>query len=295
MQSVSSRHGFTLVELLAVIAIIGVLVALLLPAMQAAREAARKAQCANNLRQIARALHAYHDGRRSFPPSTVVDKYYRGWWSWTARILPELDERPLYERLDLREDVWANCHKVKPYTSQRLAVLVCPSDPNGGQVHESDDECPGGEGFALTNYFGCRGTTRPNPEADGFSPLDLAHDGVFPGVNRTARLAQIVDGASKTILVGERPADPALLLGWWAAGVGIDERGLGDQVLDLSEGFYSEDHTAESRLFRYWSHHPSGAQFAMCDGSVRFLAYSIDEPTFRALGSRNGGEIVNGL
>ena len=86
-----------------------------------------------------------------------------GWWSWIARLLPELDERALYERVDLRQDVWTNCNKVKPCTSQQLAVLLCPSDPHNRRIYESDMDCPGGEAYALTNYLGCRGSTRPPP------------------------------------------------------------------------------------------------------------------------------------
>ncbi len=293
----SIRSGFTLIELLAVIAVIGMLIALLLPAVQAAREAARRTQCANNLKQIGLALHNCHDRCGSFPPSTVVDWNQpepSGWWSWIARVLPELDERPLFERLDLREDVWTNCHKYKPYTSQRLAVLLCPSDPHSDRVYESD-ECPGGEAYALTNYLGCRGSTRQDPPPSGPYPDELPGNGVFPDVNRVARLQQILDGTSHTILVGERPADHAAYWGWWAAGRGVDDHGLGNYVLDVSEGLHEGDLTDAADLLHYWSAHPGGAQFTMCDGSVRFISYSIDERAFLALASVRGGEVVSGF
>jgi prepilin-type processing-associated H-X9-DG protein len=274
-----------LVELLVVMAVIGILAALVLPAVQQAREAARRLQCQNNLKQIGLALHNYHDRAQSLPPLTAVDwnqPVPTGWWSWIARILPELDERALFERLDLREDVWLNCHKYKPYTSQRLSTLLCPSDPHNQQIFEADDVCPGGEAYALTNYLGCRGSTRRLPD-----------NGAFPDVNRTVRLKDILDGTAQTLLVGERPVDPTAYWGWWAAGRGIDEHGLGDYVLDVSEGLRAGGLSADDDLLHYWSPHPGGAQFAMCDGSARFLAYSIDKGTFLALGSRNGGEVVN--
>jgi hypothetical protein len=204
-----------------------------------------------------------------------------------------LDERALYERLDLGEDVWTNCHKVKPYTSQRLAVLLCPSDPHNERVYESDEECPGGEAYALTNYLGCRGSTRQEPDSDGFYPDELPGNGVFPDVNQVVRMRQIVDGTSQTILVGERPAELEAYWGWWAAGRGVDDHGLGDYVLDVSEGLHEGDLTDGAGLLHYGSAHPAGAQFTMCDGSVRLVAYSVDEQTFLALGSRNGGEIVS--
>ena len=96
-----NRTGFTLIELMVVIAVIAILIALLLPAIQQAREAARRTQCKNNLRQIGLALHNYHDRSRCFPPSTVVDQngLDTGWWSWITRTLPDLEQRPLYEHL----------------------------------------------------------------------------------------------------------------------------------------------------------------------------------------------------
>ncbi len=284
--SKSPRCGFSLIELMVVIAIIAVLTSLLLPAVQQAREAARRTQCRNNLRQIALALHNYHDRSRSFPPSTVVDHNGpdMGRWSWIVRVLPDLDQAPLYQHLDLDDDVWSVCSRYKPYTSQRLSVLMCPSDPNSEGIYESNGDCPLGEAYALTSYLGCRGSTRQLPD-----------DGLFPDANRGARLADILDGTSSTILVGERPADPQAYWGWWAAGVGFDGHGLGDYVLDTYEGLYAGDLTDNADLLHYWSAHTGGAHFAMCDGSVRFLSYSIDHETFLAIGSRNGGEVVSGF
>ena len=95
---------------------------------------------------------------------------------------------------------------------------------------------------------------------------------------------------SKTILVGERPTDPNAYWGWWAAGMGVDERGVGDQVLDVSEGLHPGAIGEQAGLLHYWSAHPGGVNFALCDGSVRFIDYSIDEATLLALGSTRGGE-----
>jgi prepilin-type processing-associated H-X9-DG protein len=223
------------------------LVALLLPAVQAAREAARRTHCANNLKQLGVALHNYHDRCRSFPPSTVVDwnrPEPTGWWSWIVRLLPELEERALYDQFDVREDVWTNSTRYKPHTSTRLAVLLCPSDPNGERVYKSDELSDVDEAFALTNYLGCRGSKR-------------------------------------------QAAGPA--------GRGLDEHGLGDYVLDVSEGLHEGSLVGDADLLHYWSAHPQGAHFAMCDGSVRFLTYAIDPSAFQALGSRNGGEVVSSL
>jgi prepilin-type N-terminal cleavage/methylation domain-containing protein/prepilin-type processing-associated H-X9-DG protein len=294
----NKRRGLTLIELLTVVAVIGLLVALLLPAVQAAREAARSVRCKNNLRQIGLALHAYHERCHSFPPASVVDwsrTEPTGWWSWIVRILPDLEEQALYDQFDMRDDVWANSAKYKQYTSTQLAVLLCPSDPNGERVYRSDAASAFDDAFALTNYLGCRGSTRQGLGPDGFYPNRMPGNGVFPDVNEVARFAQIVDGATQTILVGERPADPEAYWGWWAAGRGFDDHGLGDYVLDLSEGLHEGARSGSADLLHYWSAHRGGANFAMCDGSVRVLSYAIEHSTFLALGSRNGGEIVSGF
>jgi prepilin-type processing-associated H-X9-DG protein len=285
----------TLIELLVVIAVVGMLAALLWPAVQKAREAARRTQCQNNLKQIALALHAYHDRSRSFPPSTVVNwntPEPTGWWSWIVRILPDLEERALYDQFDLRDDVWTNSTRYKPYTSRRLAVLLCPSDPNSQLVYQSGAESSYDEAFALTNYLGCRGSTRQPADAEGKYPEKMPGNGVFPDVNQIVRLSHVTDGTSRTILVGERPADPEAYWGWWAAGRGVDDRGLGDYLLDASEGLREGDPAGDADLLHFWSAHPRGAHFAMCDGSVRFLTYAIDPSTFSSLGSRQGGEIT---
>ena len=282
--SLRSRSGFTLVELFVVTGVIAILIALLIPAVQQARETARRMQCRNNLRQIALALHNYHDRSGRMPPSTVVEwrrPEPTGWWSWIVRVLPDLDQQPVYSRLNLSENAWTRCHENKPYTSLRLAVLHCPSDPNSNGVYEADDVCPGGEAYALTSYLGCRGSTGRFPD-----------NGVFPDVNRATRLTDVLDGTSNTILVGERPADPEAYWGWWAAGLGVDDHGLGDYVLDTVDGLDAGDLTASDDLLHYWSAHAGGAHFGMCDGSVRMVSYAVDDEAFAALGSRSGREVT---
>jgi prepilin-type processing-associated H-X9-DG protein len=118
-------------------------------------------------------------------------------------------------------------------------------------------------------------------------------NGVFPDLNCVTRVADIRDGASQTLLLGERPAEPTAYWGWWATGFGFDSRGLGESVLDASEGLHAGDLAAGNDLLHYWSDHSGGAHFALCDGSVRFLSYSIDGQTLLTMGSRNGGEVVS--
>ena len=279
------KRGFTLIESLVVIAVIAILVALLLPAVQQVREAARRMRCKNNLKQIGLALHNYHDIAGSLPPQTVVDRTgpeETGWWSWRVRILPQLDQQTLYQHFDLSEDVWTNADKYKPYTSRKIQVFMCPSDPNVEQVAESFDIFPDGEAYALTSYHGSRGRGQSIPD-----------DGAFPAINRVVKLKDITDGTAHTILIGERPADTSAEWGWWAAGVGIDDEGLADHVLDAYEGFHTGNMSDTSNdLTHFWSAHSGGAHFAFCDGSIRFLSYSIDQNTYAALTSRNGKEVA---
>jgi hypothetical protein len=117
----------------------------------------------------------------------------------------------------------------------------------------------------------------------------LPGNGVFPDVNLVLRLGDILDGASQTILAGERPADAAAYWGWWATGYGLDGSGAGESILDASEGLYPGDLSGTADLLHYWSTHPGGAHFAICDGSVRFVSYSIEDASFFALASRDGG------
>jgi prepilin-type N-terminal cleavage/methylation domain-containing protein/prepilin-type processing-associated H-X9-DG protein len=283
MSSRPNRDGLTLIELLVVFAVISVLMALLVPAVQQVREAARRTQCRNNLKQMALALMNYHERSGTFPPSNVVSGSALDtlWWSWIARVLPELDQQPLSAQLNLNEDVWTNCHKYKPLRSTKLSVLLCPSDPHGGRVYESDSACPGGEAYALTNYLGCRGSTRSVPG-----------DGIFPDINAVTQLSHIRDGASQTLLLGERPAEPTAYWGWWATGYGHDSRGLGESILDASEGLRSGDLSSDADQLHYWSPHAGGAHFALCDGSVRFLSNGIELRVILSLASRSGDDLA---
>jgi prepilin-type N-terminal cleavage/methylation domain-containing protein/prepilin-type processing-associated H-X9-DG protein len=284
----SSRRAMTLVELLVVIAIIGLLIALLLPAVQSAREAARRTQCANNLKQIGFGLHNYHDTLKAFPPLTIYNDDSQqgalpsGWWSWLARILPYVEQGPLYDHLHVDQDAVApflNCEN-KQFVSQNLSVYLCPSDPYSANIWTADWGGPEAVAAAHTNYLGCRGKTRIVPG-----------DGVFPAANMDTRIKDIADGTSHTLLVGERPIDNVGEWGWWACGTGFDNNGLADHVLDCSEGLYYGVPGSPDELTHFWSMHRGGASFAFADGSVRFLFYTMDGNAFKNLGSRNGGEL----
>ena len=205
-----ARRAFTLIELLVVIAIIAVLIALLLPAVQAAREAARRSQCVNNLKQMGLALHNYHDAVLVFPPGYIAaGPYIDGetdaspGWSWASMILPQLDQSPLYSSINFWLPVQAPANTTATQTS--LNVFLCPSDQIPGRT------------FAVTDGFGNTvATVAPSSYADctGSDAADVAtglnNDGLGNGLfyrNSKIRIAAIIDGTSQTVMLLERPGE----------------------------------------------------------------------------------------
>jgi prepilin-type N-terminal cleavage/methylation domain-containing protein len=294
------RRGFTLVELLIVIAIIGILIALLLPAVQAAREAARRSQCSNNLKQISLALHNYHDVHKEFAPGFIwiygsgpTDSVREGNWGWGALILPYMEQQPLHDGLGVGPTPLA----VAVATPAKLAMMQnelsafrCPSDmgpvTNTGRLIAG----PPDSQLATSNYIGVndlRGWLRYN---DGTSGNEMTNaSGVF-GRNKGRKMSEITDGTSNTLAVGERnwqrKYDDGVLRTVLAGVVfGIrgqrnrDSWGLAD-ALGSARFRINYDNGASSPLSRsrrgFGSVHPGGTQFTLCDGSVRFISETID-------------------
>ncbi len=214
-----SRTGFTLVELLVVIAIIGILIALLLPAVQAAREAARRSQCSNNLKQIGLALQNYHDTYKTFPPEAVFGKastavpkpaYHH---TWCTAILPFMEQQPLYDSVDFTQRAWGQA-----IVSTVVPAFLCPSDDGYG-TNPSETH-----NLAVTHYVASEGYHWwPGAAVPGFSFAPSAdYQGVFAGGQAT-KMAKITDGTSNTILVAEcySAGYKPLSDGWWKNGTGI--------------------------------------------------------------------------
>lgn len=293
------RRGFSLIELLVVIGVIGILVGLILPAVQAARGAAARASCTNNLKQIALALHNFHDAHGQFPPMRAHSSPGsdpNAYLGWMALILPEMDQSGLYNAsvraCQLDPDTLHNPPHIGLATVVRN--YVCPSD--GRLWSPLTDKYL--VTAAFTSYIGIAGVMPPGATRGLLGIL-----GYSPG----CRIADITDGTSLTILVGERPPPDTLQAGWWypiydyycstirgpnngmslPGGKGCAEDDGCSVRVSLGPG--RTDNRCDR--FHFWSQHPGGANFVFADGAVHFLTYSA-EPLMIALGSINGGEVV---
>lgn len=316
------RHGFTLVELLVVIAIIGILVALLLPAIQAAREAARRTQCTNHLKQIGLGCLIYYDTKEAFPPGICVPYGTASgmvnpgacpdtdddpstnncpphpipgkFGSWLTWILPHMEEASLFDRLDLTMREYSYCKGPEAPGATVIQAYICPSDEALTKTITYVDTYY----FGINSYFGNAGTK-------AWPLFDSTLDGVI-FYNSKVRNSQILDGSSKTFLAGERYSnDPT-----WAAGTPLsDYRGwawtnynsgqdhLGDTAWPINStareiGIGSTG--LDARKTNFGSGHPGGANFVLCDGSVQFLTLesSGDLETLQRYSIRDDGEVV---
>jgi prepilin-type N-terminal cleavage/methylation domain-containing protein len=273
------QRAFSLIELLVVMAIIAILVALLLPAVHSAREAARRTQCRNNLHNIGIALHSYHDKYQCFPPgwlaSRVGDYVYPGYSSWLMAILPEIEQGPIFNSINMIRPAWApeNATVVR----ERLELYLCPSDPtNSGQFRMNwlgTDLT-----LAYSNYVGNLGRDFILDYYDygtGVQP-----DGVLYR-RSNVRMRDISDGSSMTLLAGERVNNDPLCRPMWAFGA------TSVVTADSSHGISEGEH---EYFWGFSSHHPQGAHFVMCDGSAGFISRRIDMTVFMNLSTREGAE-----
>lgn len=281
----SGRLGFTLVELLVVIAIIGILIALLLPAVQAAREAARRAQCTNNLKQLALACHNYHDTYQRFPAGQIVSGVTgassAGWgWGWSAMILPQMEQSTIRDQIDCGQAMAApqNIGLVRT----RIQSFLCPSatkvPENGvptGNPSGSGAFLIANPGVAPASYVGNGGafsnSFNPTEPADKKNGILMRDSGI--------RMADILDGTSNTALLGEAIHydflwDPKLY-GNARSSNGSSDAGLA--LLRIGEQRINPPSNASQVVLResFASYHPGGANFALCDGSVRFVGETI--------------------
>jgi prepilin-type N-terminal cleavage/methylation domain-containing protein len=318
-----ARRAFTLIELLVVIAIIAILIALLLPAVQQAREAARRTQCKNNLKQIGLALHNYHDNFLMFPPEGVIGPawnpavdHYKG--SNLVKLLPFIDQAPLYNIINFNT-IWAPDWTTPPpvmsgpaftNVSPVIPAYRCPSDTSG----------PAGAYTAAKNYAPCVGpnnSSGPNGcplytqapaghfgngtawsgRDGGMNPKAVS--GVFSGMAWAARIADITDGTSTTIAFGEMRPEcsdhgnhgwATVNSSWFMTNSPINwntcpgEPGYGAPCNIQNEWQVS---------MGFKSRHEGGAHFLLSDGSVQFLSENIDYDLYQRLGARSDNRAVS--
>jgi prepilin-type N-terminal cleavage/methylation domain-containing protein len=274
-----TRQAFTLVELLVVIAIIGILVSLLLPAVQAARESARRTQCNNNLKQIGIALHNYHDNFRSLPPGWIAfdnagnpdpEDGLPG-WGWAPHIFPYMEQINLHEQLDMDEDIDEPDNSIVKIT---IPGFLCPSDP--GEKRLFLDAEHGIVETTRSNYVGVFG-----PEELEDNPSDGL--GVFYHNSRVP-FSEVIDGLSNTFFVGERSTKIAPSL--WVGLV----HGIEDPMARVVGACDHTPNSKEAHFEDFSSYHSTGAHFVMGDGSVHLIDNEIDPDTYRALSTRMVGE-----
>jgi len=289
--STCSRRAFTLVELLVVIAIIGVLVALLLPAVQAARESARRMQCGNNLKQLALAVHNYHDVHNYYPPEMLTNPG----WGWGAFILPFIEQNALYDQLKPGSTVALPPARTLfggvMLLQQPVKAFKCPSNqtPPTNSFYSNPNNAADDHGYATSNYV-CNQQVLPH-----FT---------YPRL----RMANVTDGTTNVFLIGERrlnihPQDQrytgAIFIG---IGRGSDSQLSFHATTPINTPSFnstsltdaSAGDTARRLRFAISSLHPGGAQFAMGDGSVRFVSQNIatNPAAIAAANSTNGSDLT---
>ncbi|MEX1041640.1 MAG: DUF1559 domain-containing protein [Pirellulaceae bacterium] len=299
--------GFTLVELLVVIAIIGVLVALLLPAVQQAREAARRMQCQNNLKQLGLGLHNYHDTYQAFPAGRYVDANVNTYLGWGTMILPFLEQSALFDSIQANGGMtatasWDTIANVQLDARTVLNMFVCPSDIGGGlNLHPymlgvADDPS---SAYGKSNYVGIAGASNFDDTAD----LDGVFQHSFSPVQH-ARFADITDGTSHTAVVGERcslPGDgiPNNQGNAYRASLWIGDRNVGPGASSSMDVLTRMDRVGDNIQYTIFgvnnlclsSVHPGGVQMLLGDGHVTFVSENIDLRIYAAMGTMSGREI----
>ena len=310
------RSAFTLVELLVVVAIIGILVGMLLPAVQQVREAARRTTCANNIRQIGLGLINYESANQELPPGWITHSEMalvdEPGWGWSACLLPYMEQQNLYDQIDLAVAIDDDMHR--DIIRQVIPSYQCSSDPASnvvnldvhvehGEHEDYDDDDHEGRSFRDED---------DDHDHDDHDDDDHDHDelfasrsnysGVFgnfeiedaPGdgngaffANSRVRLRDFTDGLSNTMIVGERRNDLGTI-SWIGVVPELDE--------PLARIVGAADHSPNDiggHFEDFRSFHPGGINVVLGDGSGHFVANTIDEAVFQALASKSGGEVVS--
>ncbi|MBI1347487.1 DUF1559 domain-containing protein [bacterium] len=292
--------GFTLIELLVVIAIIAILIALLLPAVQQAREAARRTQCRNHLKQLGLAMHNYHDSLGVFPYGVQNAGVFHLRDTWFQQILPYIDQAPMFNNYAAWVGQWV-MDTPAAIRDAKISVMGCPSDPYSLQFGASGGLRSGAYGFQ-GNYVGCTGDQQLQGGDSG---------GLFFHRSST-RIRDCIDGTSNTLLMSEAIIRGPTTGGWGEAGGywgGGEGGGYGfttayppnstvtDQVYACKSTTWPNapctsltTYATQRNLAR--SNHTGGVHAVMADGAVRFVSSNVDSTTWKRLGTRAGQETL---
>jgi prepilin-type processing-associated H-X9-DG protein len=311
----------TLIELLVVIAIIAILIGLLLPAVQKVREAANRAQCLNNLKQIALAAHNYHDSRGQFPVGAHLPVFVgvrpTGATNLWVELLPYFEQDNVYRQWD-PNDNRNNFGGTGALSAHVIKILLCPSDPLPKRVVQTPPPSLGPvwpRGFYGMSSYGGNVGKRGFPPGPAPPYPGMTGDGIFY-IDSCVRMADITDGSTNTFLFGERfhrdlqydeqqpsvspGGAPLEQTGRWAEVAGPMGAMANVTLSTPVEINYrmppgGDLSTLENRACAFGSGHPGGANFAFADGSVRFVRDAIALQTLQALSTRSDGEVVSGM
>ena len=319
-----------MIELLVVIAIIAILIALLLPAVQQAREAARRTQCKNNLKQIGLAMHNYHDVYSAFPPAwipmidpaaadPIADSVLASSWAWPVFILPQIEQANLYNDLTSVEPGPGTPFPVNPGApnDKLLTAFVCPSDPGPEETKYGGF---GGQpnGYKKSNYAACGGMLDldhiPYVGTHNFirgHAVKRSNRRGMLGVGTRTRIRDVTDGTSNTILVGEVANDTPWSVSsvkqgnapiWIRSQSTSTGTSVSDYAVSLSVLRYSKSFTTGNQRsyainniltdFGFSSRHVGGAQFTLADGSSRFISENVDQTLYENLSTRADGNVI---
>lgn len=321
----TSRSGVTLIEILVVIGITGILLAILIPAVQSARESARRVSCQNNLRQLALAVHNHETTQGALPnlyfgtflkqPRTAIDEFH--FHSWRTAILPHLEQTALYERIDLSLAATDAGNQANLNTS--VSVFVCPSTSTQNMIVPDILEYNNGAiptkniGTAARSDYEAVSGVNYNPAVSGSGDLSGVKFGPWgetqydanrnPVSYNSGRFANVSDGLSNTILIGERAGRPDLYRRGQSVepypypnpntGMDLHQAAWGISTHIWWLVFDHDQAINDTNATGIYSFHRSGANVGLADGSVRFLSETINQDTLNALVTRSAGDIAS--